>query len=109
FLPPVQSTAFRPVAKTLGLEFAESAHASVASTSHLVGLSLVRAMLMGRLAGLLPPDDPRVPALRQLAVVQAEAGLPQIGAVGYDGSHYYATWVTTYFLAMPDLIRGAAQ
>lgn len=104
FLPPVQSVEFRSETKTLGLEFAESAHASVASTSHLVGLSLVRAMLLGRLASLLPSDDPRVPVLRQVAVIQAEMGLPQIGAVGYDGSHYYATWVTTYFLAMPNLV-----
>jgi hypothetical protein len=107
FLPPVQSTAFRSETKTLGLEFAEGAHASVASTSHLVGLSLVRAMLLARLAALLPADDERVAALRQIAVTQASVGLPQIGAVGYDGSHYYATWVTTYFLAMPNLIRGA--
>lgn len=107
FLPPVQSTAFRSETKTLGLEFAESAHASVASTSHLVGLSLVRAMLLARLAELLPSDDARVPVLRQVAVIQAQMGLPQIGAVGYDGSHYYATWVTTYFLAMPTLVRDA--
>lgn len=109
FLPPVQSTAFRSETKLLGLEFAENAHASVASTSHLVGLSLVRGMLLARLAALLPPDDPRVPVLRQIAVVQAKVGLPQIGAVGYDGSHYYATWAMTYFLSMPDLIRGATQ
>ena len=108
FLPPVQSTAFRSETRTLGLEFAENAHASVASTSHLVGLSLVRAMLLARIAALLPPDDARVPALRQIALVQAEMGLPQIGAVGYDGSHYYATWVVNYFLSMPDLIRAAA-
>jgi hypothetical protein len=107
FLPPVQSTAFRSETRTLGLDFAESAHASVASTSHLVGLSLVRAMLLARIAALLPADDPRGPALRQVAVIQAEMGLPQIGAVGYDGSHYYATWVMTYFLAMPNLIRDA--
>jgi len=101
FLPPIESVAFRSVTKTLGLEFAESEHASVASTSHLVGLSLVRAMLMAKLARLLPDKDPRVPVLRRLAVIQAAKGLPQIGAVGYDGSHYYATWVTTYLIEMP--------
>jgi hypothetical protein len=108
FLPPVQTTTFRSETRTLGLEFAESAHASVSSTSHLVGLSLVRAMLLGKLAALLPSNDPRVPVLRQIAVIQAEMGLPQIASVGYDGSHYYATWVMTYFLAMPNLVRGAA-
>ena len=101
FLPPIQSVAFRPLTKTMGLEYARSEHASVAATSHLVGLSLVRAMLLGKLANLLPGDDPRIPVLRRLAVIQAAFGLPQIGAVGYDGTHYYATWVTTYMLEMP--------
>jgi hypothetical protein len=101
FLPPIQSVAFRSETKSLGLEFAESAHASVASTSHLVGLSLVRAMQMERLANVLPENDPRVPVLRRLATIQAMVGLPQLGAVGYDGTHYYATWVTTYMIAIP--------
>lgn len=101
FLPPIQSVAFRPETRTVGLEFAKNEHASVAATSHLVGLSLVRAMLMAKLANLLPDDDPRIPVLRRLAVIQAANGLPQIGAVGYDGSHYYATWVTTYLTEMP--------
>jgi len=72
-------------------------------------LSLVRAMLMGKLANVLPADDPRVPVLRRLAVVQAAKGLPQIGAVGYDGSHYYATWVVTYMMAMPAATPSSDQ
>jgi hypothetical protein len=100
FLPPIQSVAFRSETKTLGLEFAESENASVASKSHLVGLSLVRAMLMEKLANVLPDNDPRVPVLRRVAVIQAAKGLPELGAVGYDGSHYYATWVVTYLTAV---------
>ena len=105
FLPPIQSVDFRPLTKTMGLEYAKSENASVAATSHLVGLSLVRAMLMAKLANLLPEKDPRVPVLRRLAVVQAAFGLPQIGAVGYDGTHYYATWVTFYLVEMPGAVR----
>ena len=107
FLPPLQSVEFRPLTKTMGLEYARTEHASVAATSHLVGLSLVRAMLMGKLANLLPSQDPRVEVLRRLAVIQADFGLPQIGAVGYDGTHYYATWVTTYLLEMPGATPAA--
>jgi hypothetical protein len=107
FLPPIQSVAFRSETKTFGLEFAQREHASVASTSHLVGLSLVRAMLLGKLANQLPSTDPRVPVLRRLAVIQAAAGLPQLGAVGYDGSHYYATWVVTYLIEMPGATQSA--
>jgi hypothetical protein len=105
FLPPLQSVDFRPLTKTMGLEYARSENASVAATSHLVGLSLVRAMLMAKLSNLLPDKDPRVPVLRRLAVVQAAFGLPQIGAVGYDGTHYYATWVTFYLVEVPGAVR----
>ena len=105
FLPPIQSVEFRPLTKTMGLEYARNENASVSATSHLVGLSLVRAMLMAKLANLLPEKDPRVPVLRRLAVVQAAFGLPQIGAVGYDGTHYYATWVTFYLVEMPGAVR----
>jgi len=105
FLPPIHSVEFRPLTKTMGLEYARSANASVAATSHLVGLSLVRAMLMAKLANLLPEKDARVPVLRRLAVIQADFGLPQIGAVGYDGTHYYATWVTFYLIEMPGAVR----
>lgn len=106
FLPPIQSVEFRPLTKTMGLEYARSENASVSATSHLVGLSLVRAMLMAKLANLLPSNDSRVPVLRRLAVVQAAFGLPQIGAVGYDGTHYYATWVTFYLIEMPGAVRA---
>ena len=109
FLPPIQSVEFRPLTKTMGLEYARGENASVSATSHLVGLSLVRGMLMMKLANLLPEKDPRVPVLRRLAVVQAAFGLPQIGAVGYDGTHYYATWVTFYLIEMPDAARAAER
>jgi hypothetical protein len=39
-----------------------------------------------------------VPVLRRLAAIQAATGFPLMGAVGYDGSHYYASWATTYLI-----------
>jgi hypothetical protein len=53
---------------------------------------------MGELANALPASDPRVPVLRRLAAIQAATGFPLMGAVGYDGSHYYASWATTYLI-----------
>ncbi len=53
---------------------------------------------MGELANLLPADDPRVPVLRRLAAIRVEKGFQVIGAVGYAGSHYYATFATLYLL-----------
>ena len=100
FLPPLYSEEFRPLTKGLGPEFVKNP-ASVAARSHIVGLAFVRATSMGELASVLPPNDARVPVLRRLAAIQAANSFPLMGAVGYDGSHYYASWATTYLITNP--------
>jgi hypothetical protein len=97
FLPPLYSAEFRPLTVGLGPEFVKNP-AAVASKSHIVGLAFVRAKSLGELANLLPPGDPRAPVFRRLAAMQAATGFPLMGAVGYDGSHYYASWATTYLI-----------
>ena len=97
FLPPLYSTEFHPLTLGLGPEFVKNPSA-IASKSHIVGLAFVRATSMGELANALPRSDPRVPVLRRLAAMQAATGFPLMGAVGYDGSHYYASWATTYLI-----------
>jgi hypothetical protein len=97
FLPPLYSDEFHPLTQGLGPEFVKNP-ASIAAKSHITGLALVRAKSMGEVANLLPPSDARVPVLRRLAAMQAATGFPLLGAVGYDGSHYYATWATTYLI-----------
>ena len=97
FLPPLYSPEFRPLTKGLGPEFVKNP-AAIASKSHIVGLAFVRATSMGELADALPASDARVPVLRRLAAIQAATGFPLMGAVGYDGSHYYASWATTYLI-----------
>lgn len=97
FLPPLYSTEFHTLTVGLGPEFVKNPTA-IASKSHIVGLAFVRATSMGELANALPVDDPRVPVLRRLAAMQAATGFPLMGAVGYDGSHYYASWATTYLI-----------
>ena len=97
FLPPLYSAEFHPLTQGLGPEFVKNPTA-IASKSHIVGLAFVRATSMGELANALPPTDPRVPVLRRLAAMQAATGFPLMGAVGYDGSHYYASWATTYLI-----------
>lgn len=98
FLPPLYSTDFHPLTVGLGPEFVKNP-AAIASKSHIVGLAFVRATSMGELANTLPPDDPRIPVLRRLAAMQAATGFPLMGAVGCDGSHYYASWATTYLIS----------
>jgi len=100
FLPQLYSPEFRPLTKGLGPEFVKNP-AAIASKSHIVGLAFVRATSMGELANALPPTDPRAPVLRRLAAIQAATGFPLMGAVGYDGSHYYASWATTYLITNP--------
>ena len=61
------------------------------------------ALVLGELANALPQTDPRVPVLKRLAAIQAATGFPLMGAVGYDGSHYYASWATTYLITEPPM------
>jgi hypothetical protein len=100
FLPPLYSTEFHPLTVGLGPEFVKNP-AAIASKSHIVGLAFVRATSLGELANALPPNDPRAPVLKRLAAMQAATGFPLMGAVGYDGSHYYASWATTYLITEP--------
>ncbi len=100
FLPPLYSKEFRPLTVGLGPEFVANP-AAIASKSHIVGLAFVRAKSMAEVANALPPNDARVPVLHRLAAMQSATGFPLMGAVGYDGSHYYATWATTYLIAAP--------
>jgi DUF2891 family protein len=100
FLPPLYSDEFHPLTVGLGPEFVKNP-AAIASKSHIVGLAFVRATSMGELANALPANDQRVPVLRRLAAMQAATGFPLMGAVGYDGSHYYASWATTYLITEP--------
>jgi hypothetical protein len=105
FLPALYSSEFHPLTKGLGPEFVKNPTA-IASKSHIVGLAFVRATSMGELANALPPTDARVPVLRRLAAIQAATGFPLMGAVGYDGSHYYASWATTYLITNSTLSGG---
>jgi hypothetical protein len=97
FLPTIHSLDFRPLTEPLGPEFVENPTA-MAARSHIIGLAFLRAKSLSELANVLPAADPRVPVLRRLAAIQASKGFQVIGAVGYIGSHYYATFATLYLL-----------
>jgi hypothetical protein len=97
FLPPIHSVKFRPLTTPLGPEFVENPTA-IAARSHIIALAFVRGKSMGELANALPPGDPRAPVLHKLADLQAEKGFQVLGAVGYAGSHYYASWALTYMI-----------
>ncbi len=97
FLPAIHSLDFRPLTEPLGPDFVQNPTA-MAARSHIIGLAFLRAKAMSELASALPSDDPRGPVLRRLAAIQAAKGFQVIGAVGYIGSHYFATFALLYLL-----------
>jgi hypothetical protein len=97
FLPAIHSLDFRPLTEPLGPDFVQNPTA-MAARSHIIGLAFLRAKSLSELASALPPNDPRVPVLQRLAAIQAAKGFQVIGAVGYIGSHYYATFALLYLL-----------
>lgn len=99
FLPPLYSAAFKPL--TTPAEAGEfSKDDLVGAKSHLIGLAFSRAEDMVTIANRLPAADPRVPVLRRLAAVNATGGLDRIGAAGYEGSHWFATYAFLYAHAL---------
>jgi hypothetical protein len=61
---------------------------------HLDGVNLSRAWNLENIAGALPVEDPRRAALLAAAQVHAEAGLANVSAEHYEGSHWLASFAT---------------
>jgi hypothetical protein len=61
---------------------------------HLDGLNLSRAWMLEGIASGLPPDDPRLPALRQAAARHRTAGLSAVTGENYAGGHWLGTFAT---------------
>jgi hypothetical protein len=59
---------------------------------HLIGLALQRAWAFEGLAAALPPRDRRVAAFRALARRHRDVALAQMGASGYGGAHWLASF-----------------
>ncbi len=66
--------------------------------AHIDGLNLSRAWMLQGIAGGLPPQDRRVPALRSAARAHADAALPAVTGEHYEGGHWlgtFAVYLTT--------------
>jgi hypothetical protein len=95
FLPPVYSAAFKPL--TIPADSGEFTKEDlVGAKSHLIGLAFSRAETMLAIANALPADDPRIPVLQRLSAINAQAGFEHIGAAGYEGAHWFATYALLY-------------
>ena len=61
---------------------------------HLDGVNLSRAWNLENIALALPESDPRRPSLLAAARIHAEAGLANVSAEHYEGSHWLASFAT---------------
>ena len=61
---------------------------------HLDGVNLSRAWNLVNIAAALPDDDPRRAALQAAARIHAEAGIANVSAEHYEGSHWLASFAT---------------
>jgi hypothetical protein len=76
----------------------DTTRASRARRSHLIGLAFARADAMLRIAAALPPTDPRVEQLRQLAAEHGRTGLETMFDADYAGSHWISSFGLKYLV-----------
>jgi len=101
FLPPVYSEEFQLYAKDI-----DAVHGNNRDTTgtdeeglpnaHLIGLNFQRAADLLTIAHGLPKDDPRVAVYQRLAAINGKQGYDKIGAAGYLGTHWLATYALLY-------------
>src|SRR5271170_1058643 len=108
FLPPVYSEEFQQYGKDI-----DAVHGNNRDTTgtdeeglpnaHLIGLNFQRAADFLTIAQSLPKDDPRVAVYQRLATINGKQGYDKIGAAGYLGTH----WLATYALLYENLVHAS--
>ena len=109
FLPPVYAEEFQLYAKDI-----DAVHGNNRDTTgtdeeglpnaHLIGLNFQRAADLLTIAYGLPKDDPRVAVYQRLATINGKQGYDKIGAAGYLGTH----WLATYALLYENVVHSPA-
>ena len=61
---------------------------------HLDGVNLSRAWNLENIAAALPAEDPRRASLEAAAAIHAKAGIANVSAEHYEGSHWLASFAT---------------
>jgi hypothetical protein len=107
FMPPVYAEEFQLYARDI-----DAVHGNNRDTTgtdeeglpnaHLIGLNYQRAADLVTIAQSLPQDEPRVAVYRKLASINAKQGYDKIGAAGYLGTH----WLATYALLYENLVNA---
>jgi hypothetical protein len=104
FLPPLYSQDFKPLTAPVDVSGITKEDLQ-AGKSHLIGVAFSRSMAMADVVRMLPPEDPRVPVLRRLAIINGWSGFQALTAAGYYGSH----WLATYAVLCTRAIAAAAR
>jgi hypothetical protein len=91
FLPPLYSPEFKPLTEPVDVSGIKKEDLQ-AGKSHLIGVAFSRGMALASIARALPAEDPRVPVLRRLAIINGRSGFEALTAAGYFGSHWLATY-----------------
>jgi hypothetical protein len=109
FLPPVYSEEFQIYAKDI-----DAVHGNNRDTTgtdeeglpnaHLIGLNFQRAADLLMIAQSLPKNDPRVVVYERMATINGKQGYDKIGAAGYLGTH----WLATYALLYENVVHSSA-
>ena len=86
FLPGI------PKEGTSWLKVATVTDPSDGKLAHLDGLNLSRAWMLEGIAASLPPNDPRLPALRSAATEHRASGLASVTGAHYEGGHWLGTF-----------------
>lgn len=73
--------------------------------SHLIGLNFQRATDLMTIAMSLPKGDPRAAVYERLATINGKQGYDKIGAAGYQGTH----WLATYALLYENVVHAATR
>jgi hypothetical protein len=87
FLPQVPETA-----KADWLPVVVSPDPSDPKLAHLDGLNLSRAWMLEGIISVLPPSDPRRPALAATAEAHRRAGLEAVTGAHYEGGHWLGSF-----------------
>jgi len=108
FFPSVYSEEFQTYAKEI-----DAVHGNNRDTTgtdeeglpnaHLIGLNFQRAADFLMIAQSLPKDDPRVAVYQRLGAINGKQGYDKIGAAGYLGTH----WLATYALLYENLVHAS--
>ncbi len=86
------------VRESITASLSDTTYAARARRSHLTSLGFGRADAMLRIAAALPPTDPRVEKLRNLAAHHGRTGLETMFDADYAGSHWISSFAVKYLV-----------